>query len=325
MSRDSPAHELTVALFCYNQANFVADAIAALYSALPATSELLIFDDHSSDGSVSIITKSLREEPQPRLFFNESNRGLIPNLNTALEVAKGRYIFFAAADDLIYPQMLTRCLNLLRKYPEAGLCSTMSDQIDEQGRLLGRIESGMPSLTDDYLSPSQSLRFLMRNDSWFMGNVAVYRADALRRIDGFRPELMSFSDGFNCRLLALKFGACFIPEALGAWRLMASGYAASTARDRERSLTIGNTAIALMNEEFADYFPASYSRRWLKRYLFHSATSADQQALVLRNRLSKLGRLAVYMKLFWALFWYRPFDVYPAVHKRLLGIFRRSS
>src|SRR5262249_58629460 len=115
--------------------------------------------------------------------------------------------------------------------------------------------------------PGAALREMLRDDSWFMGNTALYRRAALLAAGGFDERLAAFSDGYMCRLLALRHGACFTPETLAAWRRMEGGLAWSQALKTDQAREFVEFVKQRMSE--ADgLFPAQYIYRWQRRYIF---------------------------------------------------------
>ena len=96
-----------------------------------------------------------------------------------------------------------------------------------------------------YINPTQSMSWFLR-ESWIMGNTCIYNRKAFIQAGGLREDLGSFSDGFLQMVLALKHGACFIPETLAVWRLSPSGYASSSSRSLEPAMKMWSNVANLM-------------------------------------------------------------------------------
>src|SRR5262249_4654226 len=160
-------------------------------------------------------------------------------------------------------------LELMDACPAAAMFSSRSDVIDEHGRNLNRpIPWSRRPLSDrGFISPADAARILMKEDGWFMGNTAIFRRDMLIGEGGFPEDLLSFSDGYVCRSLALKHGVCFSPEILAAWRLMATGFASSVSSNPEKAqLCIARAEQRMLAAPTV--FPRGYSARWKSRQLF---------------------------------------------------------
>ena len=102
-----------------------------------------------------------------------------------------------------------------------------------------------PMASKSYINPTQSMSWFLRG-SWIMGNTCIYNRKAFIQAGGLREDLGSFSDGFLQMVLALKHGACFIPETLAVWRLSPSGYASSSSRSLEPAMKMWSNVANLM-------------------------------------------------------------------------------
>ena len=219
---------LSVLMPNYNHSGYIGEALSAILKQSYKPFEIIIIDDASTDNSIGIIQEFAEHNPSVRLIVNEKNTGVVDNLNRLLEIARGDYVYFAAADDKILPHFFERSMDLLQRYPSAGLCSSLSLIIDEEGRNRGLHPSLIISNHETFITPEKVSNILNTAGLWVMGNAAILKRKALLDSGGFISELHSFSDGFIYQVIALKYGACFIPEPLACWRRMDSGYALST-------------------------------------------------------------------------------------------------
>jgi glycosyltransferase involved in cell wall biosynthesis len=270
---------LTTVLVNYNHGRFLRHSLGSLLAQSRIPDELIIIDDASTDDSVAIITALISDLPNARFVRNPVNQGCLANVNDGLKLSRGDVVHFAAADDVFYPELYVTAENLLNVYPQAALFSARSDIIDEQGRNANAPIpwAGHPVRENCFISPSQAAVILMREDGWFMGNTALFRRKMLIEEGGFPEELSSFADGYLCRLLALKFGACFSPRVLSAWRRMANGFASSVSRDPEKvRLLVANAEKRMMDAD--NRFPRGYAKRWRARQQFDVRRAALAEA-----------------------------------------------
>jgi glycosyltransferase involved in cell wall biosynthesis len=321
----------------YNHAHFLRRALDALLAQSVPPNRIYLVDDASTDDSPAVIRDYAARYPDivvPRL--QSENRGCIENINAWLATDASEFIFIAAADDTVYPSLFEHSLALLKRYPEAGVCSALSRQMDRHGTDLGRAKSWTPLREPGYIAPEDAARLLETNDSWFVGTTTVFRGDALRRI-GFDSTLGGFADGFACRVLALKQGACFIPKELACWRKMRTGMAAQDIAVPESVHRIAKRATELMRGAYRDLFSELHVRRWNRRWLFWAVAAAydlpaPERRHVLRDLVAPLptalarsltvlsslafgrSRLAVKLAAFALL---RPNDVIPAFQRAI--------
>lgn len=317
---------LSVILTSYNYARFLPAALAALAVQIRQPDELIVIDDNSSDDSVAVITSFLGRFADARLVRNPGNLGTIANLNRGLELARGDAIYFAAADDIAYPTLLERGMALLEAYPNAALFSARSDIIDADGAREGTLATATPLREPGFIGPAAVAAQLMRDDNWLTGNTTLYHRDALAASGGFAAELGPFCDGYVSRLLALRHGACYSPEVLGAWRRHAGGYAWSETADWAKTRNLVAAVRRRIDADGAE-FPPGYAHRWTRRYLFGArrfALARKSEAARAHGRLAlgwaKTREVATSLALFAS---YRPWDL-GVVARRRLAAWRHS-
>src|ERR1700687_483080 len=105
---------LSVVLPNYNHARFVGRALAALLGQQRTADEIIVIDDGSTDDSVRVIDGIAASAPAIRVLHNASNIGVIATLQRGLEAARGKYVYFAAADDWIFPDFFALALRRLQ-------------------------------------------------------------------------------------------------------------------------------------------------------------------------------------------------------------------
>lgn len=100
---------------------------AAIQSALAATSrplEVLIVDDGADEpGAARHLSSAVRQASEVRIL-RQTNAGVAAARNAGLDAARGRYVQFLDADDLLYPGKIDRQIDHLEARPElvASVC-----------------------------------------------------------------------------------------------------------------------------------------------------------------------------------------------------------
>jgi glycosyltransferase involved in cell wall biosynthesis len=315
---------LTVVLPNFNHARFLRYALDALMGQTRPADELIIIDDASTDDSVSVIKPYMKRHPNMCLVRNEKNQGVVRNMNDGLVLARGTLVFFAAADDVVYPRLLEAAAGLLDSYPQAALFSGRSDLIDIEGRRTGTLPTPIPLSCPGFLDPVAVSRHLLQDDGWFMGNCTIYRRESLIAVNGFSEELGAFTDGYVSRLLALKHGACFSPEILGAWRRAEGGLAWSQSASLEATSELISIAESKMIA--ANVFSSKYVGRWKRRHMFgvrrfaleHGHRPSEPKYFLLKSVRRRILVLLWFVKL-------RPWDAFAVLRRRLAVLLCRSS
>jgi glycosyltransferase involved in cell wall biosynthesis len=121
---------ISVLMTTYNRERYVEKAIRSVLASTFADFELVVVDDGSKDHTVSIVQQLAAEDSRITLHRNLLNLGDYPNRNRAASFAKGKYLKYVDADDLIYPWGLQILWDCMEKYPDAGwgLCSLAQDR-----------------------------------------------------------------------------------------------------------------------------------------------------------------------------------------------------
>jgi len=260
---------LSVRMSNYNHGHFLTDALEAIVSQSRKPDEFLIIDDASTDNSVEIIEQYAKKYSFIRFFQNEKNVGPVVNARRLMEMCASDYVYGAAADDRILPGFFEKSMDLLEKYSEAALCLALSYLTDETGKIVGRGSIGKLSKSPCFLAPDECLEKLRKYESWTSsGNMCIYKKSTLMEIGGFIPELGAYADGFIRKVLALKYGTCFIPEYLGEWRRLEGGYSASASSNISKSLAAAKYADTLMRTEYDDLFPDDLATQTTNLYLY---------------------------------------------------------
>lgn len=100
----SPA--ISVIMPLYNARPYLDEAVESVLGQTFADLELLIVDDHGTDGSVEIARRYAARDPRVRLLSTPRNSGAGVARNVALDVARGEFVTFMDPDDFIEPDML---------------------------------------------------------------------------------------------------------------------------------------------------------------------------------------------------------------------------
>ena len=105
----------------YNREKYIAACIDSVLASSYQNWELIIVDDVSSDASVAIARAYEQKDARIKVYVNEKNLGDYPNRNKAASYAKGKYLKYLDADDIIYPHGLEIMANTMEQFPEAAL------------------------------------------------------------------------------------------------------------------------------------------------------------------------------------------------------------
>jgi glycosyltransferase involved in cell wall biosynthesis len=130
----------------YNHARYLGDAIRSALAQTYGAVEVIVVDDGSTDDS-----RSVAAEFGDRIrYIYQRNAGLSAARNTGVRAAQGDYIALLDADDLVEPDYAARLLAALSDVPGADGVYCGFRFIDQNGRLLSRVEQRVVAPEDLY-------------------------------------------------------------------------------------------------------------------------------------------------------------------------------
>lgn len=131
------APKVTIGMPVYNGALYLEEAIASVLDQTFDDFELIISDNASTDRTAEICAEFAARDPRIRYFRQDRNLGAAPNHNFTVEQATGQYFKWSAHDDVMEPEFLERCVEVLERYPDVQLAFPRTLRIDESGAVTG--------------------------------------------------------------------------------------------------------------------------------------------------------------------------------------------
>jgi glycosyltransferase involved in cell wall biosynthesis len=103
--------------------------------------EMIVIDDGSSDDSGSIVEGL--DDRRIRLVRETRSAGLAARLNQAVALARGEFIARMDADDICFPERLSRQVDRLRNDPQLDLIGCGAVVFESSGNLVGEMLVGL--------------------------------------------------------------------------------------------------------------------------------------------------------------------------------------
>lgn len=97
---------ISIGVTCFNAEDTIERAITSALGQEWANTEIIVVDDASSDGSVSVLEALVARHPEVRIIRHPVNRGYPGALNSIVESAKGGFIAIFDDDDVSDPGRL---------------------------------------------------------------------------------------------------------------------------------------------------------------------------------------------------------------------------
>lgn len=245
---------LTVVVMNYNQKEFLEKMILSVLAQSRQPDQFIVIDDCSTDGSIDVISK-YRSHPSVQVIQNQENLGVVSTMKKAEDIAISECIFHVGADDVILPGFFEQSMSMLEKYPEAPFCCSHPAFVyAETNRVDTHDTWHKHSPTAIFLSPEEATLALSKNKIWLASHTAIVRRVKLKESGGYNPNLKWHCDWFVFHVMALRFGFCYIPEALSALRVFkeSSTYASARHSPLMQSEVLFELVKLLQTPAFAD-------------------------------------------------------------------------
>lgn len=255
---------LTAVVPNFNHGALIGEAIEALAKQTPCPDEIIVVDDGSTDNSVEILERLKLAYPMLRVVRLDKNRGAISAMNRGLQEARGRYVYFGAADDITRLGLFAAMLAELERHPQAAFASCEATILDlDTGRTASR-PPVRPSYVATFLDSAQVAKLLRRIDNWILTGTAVVRRDLIVDSGGFDAMLGAFADSFVFRQLSLQYGCCFVPRDGVVWKTSSAGLSRSSVADPDAAMLTLERALERMRADavFPHWYPSVFERRW---------------------------------------------------------------
>ena len=260
---------LSMIIPVYNAETYLPECLDSLLKQdLPAEDfEILCVNDGSKDGSLAVLQTYAGNYPNIRIIDKE-NGGVTTARNAGLEAAKGEFIWFIDADDLIKENILAQ---LKAMVPETGC-----DRV-----VFGAYEF-TDALTEEELEKSRK-KELTTNTSWYDAVVwrSLLRTEFLKQHDlYFRyPELTHGEDGLFMYEVTLDNPITVATEEVLYFYRIHSGSADASVsvESLKRKLRSHVRITQILQQHFlAQESPAEGSANKMMIYLWKSMYEATQ-------------------------------------------------
>lgn len=160
VSRGGGRPRVSIGMPIYNGEPYLTQALDSILDQTFREFELVVSDNASTDRTPEIVRAYADRDPRVRYHRSPENRGASRNYWHALELSRGRYFRWAAADDVSGPESLERCVEVLDSEPDVVLAYPSTELIDGDGEVIGGYDDGL-DLPDE--RPSERFVRLRRN------------------------------------------------------------------------------------------------------------------------------------------------------------------
>jgi glycosyltransferase involved in cell wall biosynthesis len=221
--------KVSIAIPVYNGETHLAETINSVLTQSWGDFELIICDDHSTDGSLDVAAACA--DDRIRILRSERNLGFGGNWNRCLGAARGDYIKILPQDDLLHPDCLSKQVQVLESdaIGEVALVFCARTIVGPSGRshLTRRLSGKTASYTGAGIA-----KLTARKGTNPIGEpgAVLFRRTAARTagpFNGARPFVIDI----DYWLRLLKHGhAVYLPDVLASFRVSRGSHSVRIAR-----------------------------------------------------------------------------------------------
>jgi glycosyltransferase involved in cell wall biosynthesis len=192
-STDRPT--VSVGLPVYNGETYLRLLLDSVLAQTVGEFELIISDNASTDSTEAICREYAAADARIRYHRQPRNRGVTWNFRQVALLASGKYFLWTSHDDILAPNYVERCVEVLDRDPSVVLCYSNSIHLDEAGNQFEPTQR----LEFDQPSPHQRFRRLIGLSHNCTPLYGLIRLDVLKKTS-IQDD---FADGDRCMLVEL--------------------------------------------------------------------------------------------------------------------------
>lgn len=206
--------KLSVFVVTYNQEKYIRQCLdSILMQKVDFDYEVVIGEDHGTDGTRAICEEYAAKYPQVRLLPLTENLGVAGNWRRVLLECKGDYIAMCEGDDYwIDENKLQKQVDFLDRNPKYSGCFHNANKVDDDGKVLGVMHNS--NMRGEYNFDNMVSR-------WFVPTASLLFRQNSTIISGF-SKLAQYShysaDRLLLALLSNESNIAYMPYIMSVWR-----------------------------------------------------------------------------------------------------------
>lgn len=181
---------ISVIVPCYNQAQFLSDALKSVQEQIMRNWECIIVNDGSHDNTEDVAAEWVKKDARFK-YYKKENGGPADARNFGVEHAVGEIILPLDADDKIHENYLSLALPYFQETDQSLIVYCEAELFGESsGRLI--------------LQEFESIKILMSNSIF---SSALFRKQDWVSVGGYKPELINGFEDWEFWISLIEAGA----------------------------------------------------------------------------------------------------------------------
>jgi len=276
---------VSILIPCHNAEPWIAATIESALAQTWPNTEIIVVDDGSTDDSAAIASRSIDRGVR---VVMQSNRGASAARNAALAQARGDFIQFLDADDLLSPTKIAAQISSLANHPANSVASCAWGRFAGDPAQARFIDAAVfrDFSPMDFLVLAGTTGAMMHPAAWLVPRTVADRA-------GRWNESLSLNDDgeYFCRVLLASTGIAFCDEARTYYRSAQTG--SLSQRRHEAARRSQFKSIELCEQHMLAAENSARTRRAVanqyQRFIYDFFPRSPELIRKAANRIARLG------------------------------------
>ncbi len=209
---------VTVITPIYNTGIFVIKALESVKRQTFKDYEHIVIDDCSTDNSIEIVEKWIKENNYPCTFLkNEVNKGVCKTLNTGIRLAKGKYIKGIGDDEWADTFLEKRVAHFEQCDENIGITFSDMVNIDEESNVIAESYYKLRGIKIEDEIKTLTYPEILNNKKGIIGTSALVKKSVYEDVGLFDENIIH--EGYDLWFrVAKKYKFAYFPEPLVLYR-----------------------------------------------------------------------------------------------------------
>jgi glycosyltransferase involved in cell wall biosynthesis len=289
---------VSIIIPCYNQASYLEETLQCVLQQDYDNWECLLVNDGSTDSTEAIILSWLTKDVRFR-YFSIPNGGVSAARNFGIEQAKGDFVQFLDADDILSPKKISQSIEVITQNEVAVVCSNYDRFSGTISNSLGRFSN-----IEKYNFTFQNIARYWNADFTIPIHCFFFKREVIGNCR-FPVGITAQEDWVMwLQIYESNPRTFFIPETLAYYRSNPIGRTSTGGLFEETLLAIDYLSNQLKKENFKALYESAIERYeegfqyWRKREVNLKQSNTYQFGLICKKAVKKLGLLPLAKKIF---------------------------
>lgn len=169
--------EVSIIIATFNAEKTLRKALESVKNQSFQNWECIVVDGASKDGTVEVIKEYIKTDGRFR-FISEPDKGIYDAFNKGFRMAKGEWVYYLGADDIIYPESIKQLETYLKGWDVDIVYGNVMEKLPDGRKYKGKV-STYEALPNSMLASHQAI---------------FTRRSLLRRLNGFDLDFKIIGD-----------------------------------------------------------------------------------------------------------------------------------